>query len=117
MIAVTRPASTFCQLTRTTLAVFSMASAASIMPTRPRVSIMPSASPTGGLSLAMAGGIVPPLPALTGTQGGDVRHVMAGVPAVDLRVLVEREHAPMFRVHEGAAVSRVRHARVHLDPA
>jgi hypothetical protein len=27
-----------------------------------------------------------------------VRHVVAGVPAVDLRVLVEREDAPMLRV-------------------
>src|SRR5262249_11793368 len=45
-IAVTRPASTFRHPTNTTFAVFTMASAASIMPTSPRVSIIPSASPT-----------------------------------------------------------------------
>src|SRR5262245_1357506 len=50
MMAVTRPASTFCQLTSTTFAVFSIASAASIMLTRPRVSIIPSASPMSGRS-------------------------------------------------------------------
>src|SRR5690349_9235320 len=44
-IAVTRPASTFCQPTNTTLAALTIASAASIMPTRPRVSTRPSASP------------------------------------------------------------------------
>src|SRR5262245_15461054 len=44
-MAVTSPASTFCQPTRTTLAAFTIASAASIMPTRPRVSTRPSASP------------------------------------------------------------------------
>ena len=44
-MAVTRPASTFCQPTKITLAAFTMASAASIMPTSPRVSTMPSASP------------------------------------------------------------------------
>jgi hypothetical protein len=49
--AVTSPASTFCQLTSTTFAVFNMASAASIMPISPRVSIMPSASPISRSSL------------------------------------------------------------------
>src|SRR5687767_11039422 len=49
-IAVTRPASTFCQPTKTTFAALTIASAASIMPTRPRVSTRPSASP--GRSLA-----------------------------------------------------------------
>ncbi len=44
-IAVTRPASTFCHPTNTTFAALHMASAASIIPTRPRVSTMPSASP------------------------------------------------------------------------
>src|SRR6476660_6197487 len=44
-IAVTSPASTFCQPTKTTFAVLTIASAASIMPTRPRVSTRPSASP------------------------------------------------------------------------
>src|SRR6478672_4861399 len=44
-MAVTSPASTFCQPTNTTFAVFTIASAASIMPTRPRVSTRPSASP------------------------------------------------------------------------
>src|SRR5438132_7946500 len=44
-MAVTSPASTFCQPTNTTLAVLHIASAASIMPTRPRVSTRPSASP------------------------------------------------------------------------
>src|SRR5688572_10592947 len=50
-MAVTSPASTFCQPTNTTLAAFTMASAASIIPTRPRVSTRPSASP--GSSLGM----------------------------------------------------------------
>src|SRR5262249_23851152 len=53
-IAVTRPASTFCQPTNTTFAALTIASAASIMPTRPRVSIMPSASPMSRLSLLSA---------------------------------------------------------------
>src|SRR6478609_3582572 len=44
-IAVTSPASTFCQPTNTTLAALTIASAASTMPTRPRVSTIPSASP------------------------------------------------------------------------
>src|SRR5579863_2477746 len=44
-IAVTRPASTFCQPTKVTSAVLTMASVASIMPTKPRVSMRPSASP------------------------------------------------------------------------
>src|SRR6187401_698173 len=48
-IAVTRPASTFCQPTNTTLAAFTIASVASTMPTKPRVSTSPSASPTSGL--------------------------------------------------------------------
>src|SRR5262245_54594497 len=117
MIAVTSPASTFCQLTRTTLAVLSMASAASIMPTRPRVSIMPSASPTGGLSFATGQAGFYHLPALAAAQGGDVRHVVAGVPAIDLRVLLDGEHASVLRMHEGAAELGVRHAGVHLDPA
>src|SRR5437773_1826040 len=55
-IAVTRPASTFCQPTKTTLAAFTMASAASIMPTRPRVSTRPSASP--GRSFAIGASIL-----------------------------------------------------------
>ena len=50
-IAVTMPASTFCQPTNTTLAVFSIASAASTMPMNPRVSTRPSASPTSVASL------------------------------------------------------------------
>src|SRR5690349_16600664 len=50
-IAVTRPASTFCQPTKTTLAVFTIASAASIMPTRPRVSTRPSASPGSSFAI------------------------------------------------------------------
>src|SRR6187455_314813 len=50
-IAVTRPASTFWYPTKTTFAVFTMASAASIMPTRPRVSTMPSASPRGSFAI------------------------------------------------------------------
>src|SRR5687768_1948066 len=50
-MAVTSPASTFCQPTNTTFAALTMASAASIMPTRPRVSMRPSASP--GSSFAM----------------------------------------------------------------
>ncbi len=49
-IAVTSPASTFCQPTNTTFAVFTIASAASIMPTSPRVSTMPSASPMSEFS-------------------------------------------------------------------
>src|SRR5262245_38085301 len=53
-MAVTRPASTFCQPTKTTLAVLHMASAASIMPTSPRVSTMPRASPTSRFSLLSA---------------------------------------------------------------
>jgi len=44
-MAVTSPASTFCQPTNTTFAVLHMASAASIMATRPPVSPMPTASP------------------------------------------------------------------------
>jgi hypothetical protein len=51
-MAVTRPASTFCQPTNTTLAAFTIASAASIIPIRPRVSTMPSASP---MSLPLLG--------------------------------------------------------------
>src|SRR5690349_13933414 len=51
-IAVTRPASTFCQPTNTTFAVLHIASAASIMPTRPRVSTIPSASPISRFSLS-----------------------------------------------------------------
>ena len=51
-IAVTSPASTFCQPTNSTFAVFSMASAASTMPTSPRVSTMPRASPTSRFSLS-----------------------------------------------------------------
>src|SRR3954468_838155 len=51
-IAGTRPASTFCHPTKTTFAALTMASAASIMPTRPRVSTRPSASP--GRSCATA---------------------------------------------------------------
>src|SRR5213596_1198739 len=51
-IAVTRPASTFCQPTNTTLAVLHIASAASIIPTRPRVSTRPSASPISRLSFS-----------------------------------------------------------------
>src|SRR5436190_23829531 len=51
-IAVTRPASTFCQPTNTTLAVLHMASAASIMPIRPRVSTRPRASPISRLSFS-----------------------------------------------------------------
>src|SRR5262245_13808971 len=47
-IAATRPASTFCQPTKTTLAVLTMASVASIIPTKPRVSTIPSASPGRG---------------------------------------------------------------------
>src|SRR6266536_8295 len=54
-IAVTRPASTFCQPTKTTLAVFTIASAASIMPINPRVSTIPRASPTSGRSLSAMG--------------------------------------------------------------
>src|SRR5436305_11378373 len=60
-MAVTRPASTFCQPTNTTLAVFTMASAASIMPTRPRVSTRPSASP--GRSFAIGATILSDPPA------------------------------------------------------
>src|SRR5258706_9294431 len=51
-MAVTRPASTFCQPTNTTFAVLTIASAASIMPMRPRVSTMPSASPISTLLLS-----------------------------------------------------------------
>src|SRR5262245_16415546 len=54
-MAVTSPASTFCQPTKTTLAVFTIASAASIMPTRPRVSTSPSASPISRLSAIDSG--------------------------------------------------------------
>src|SRR3954468_12350381 len=51
-MAVTRPASTFCQPTKTTFAVLTMASAASIIPIKPRVSIIPSASPISRFSLS-----------------------------------------------------------------
>src|SRR5262245_58074616 len=47
MSAVTRPASTFCQPTNVTFAVLTMASIASTIPTQPRVSTMPRASPDG----------------------------------------------------------------------
>src|SRR5262245_1296884 len=49
-MAVTSPASTFCQPTKTTFAVFTIASAASIIPTSPRVSTIPSASPSSRFS-------------------------------------------------------------------
>ena len=79
MSAVTSPASTFCQLTSTTFAVLSIASAASIMPTRPRVSIMPSASPIVCFVVAPRPAILPPLRA---PQLGDVREMMVRVPGV-----------------------------------
>src|SRR5262245_6772390 len=56
-IAVTRPASTFCQPTNTTLAVLTMASVASTIPTKPRVSTSPSASPGLSLGLRISAGI------------------------------------------------------------
>src|SRR5688572_31076003 len=97
MSAVTSPASTFCQLTSTTFAVFNIASAASIMPTRPRVSIMPSASPTsdfedvlgsvgtadhlnpavGGRNRDLPPRRRPFLPSFPRAERGDVRDVMA----------------------------------------
>src|SRR5687768_5391948 len=117
MMAVTRPASTFCQLTRTTSAVLSMASAASTIPTRPRVSIMPSASPTSALSFAKCGSFcfaivvctcvrlktdqrcasLPPLP---GAQAGDMRDVMTRVPRVHLSVAIERLQLRILRMNE-----------------
>src|SRR5579862_1612819 len=51
---VTIPASTFCQPTNVTLAVLTIASVASTMPTNPRVSTMPSASPVCDLATAMS---------------------------------------------------------------
>src|SRR5262245_48434807 len=53
-MAVTSPASTFCQPTNATFAAFTMASAASIIPTRPRVSTRPSASPGSSLGMRTA---------------------------------------------------------------
>src|SRR5262245_40006385 len=51
-MAVTKPASTFCQPTKTTFAVLTIASAASIMPIKPRVSTSPSASPISALGVS-----------------------------------------------------------------
>ena len=51
---VTSPASTISHPTIVTCAAFTMASDASISPTRPRVSIMPSASPTSSVRAAAA---------------------------------------------------------------
>jgi hypothetical protein len=56
-IAVTRPASTFCHPTNATLAVLTIASVASIMPTNPRVSTRPSASPGSSCAFLEVGGI------------------------------------------------------------
>src|SRR3954453_20352049 len=50
-MAVTSPASTFCHPTKTTFAALTIASAASIIPIRPRVSTRPSASPGGSFAM------------------------------------------------------------------
>ena len=47
-IAVTSPASTFCHPTNVTFAAFTIASVASTIPTNPRVSTRPRASPSSG---------------------------------------------------------------------
>src|SRR5687768_16916015 len=114
--AVTSPASTFCQLTRTTFAVLSIASAASIIPTRPRVSIMPSASPIGSLESVGSGltfGILPPLAA---AQFRDVRDMMTGVPPVHLHLPVERQRIRVFRMHEVPLPVRPADRLVDRDP-
>ena len=58
-MAVTSPASTFCHPTNATFAVLTIASVASTMPTKPRVSMRPRASPGsncfGSLAAAVMG--------------------------------------------------------------
>src|SRR6188474_1513001 len=118
MIAVTRPASTFCQLTSTTFAVLSMASAASIMPTRPRVSIMPSASPTSVLPSCLEAAIEmdPILPAFVLSECGDVGHMVPGMPCVALDQRIET-YDPDFRMLEGSGKVPGRHLAADGDPS
>src|SRR6185503_17285362 len=111
--AVTSPASTFCQLTSVTLAVLSIASAASIMPIRPRVSIMPRASPMSALSCA-TGRI---LPSLALAKLRDMRQVMVRMPGILLEQLIERHFRAQFRVDERARELIDRHSCDHRDPS
>src|SRR5947207_3996257 len=103
-IAVTRPASTFCQPTKTTFAVLTMASAASIMPINPRVSTIPSASPTSRFSLSGIG-------SGDSTPGGDGKLVNYDV-AFDEQDLVNHvgDNAGMVRQETNAIAGLERRA-------
>src|SRR5438067_4583198 len=115
-IAVTSPASTFCQPTKTTLAAFTIASAASIMPMRPRVSIMPSASPTSRLSLLVsATGLPATIPHLGDASArGDPQRVEHAVAVHELHGIHEVRHrARVVRYDAHAIAGLERRAAVH----
>src|SRR5207302_5903761 len=104
-IAVTSPASTFCQPTKTTFAVFTIASAASIMPTRPRVSTMPSASPISAFALSVFSAIG----LLDSTPGGDGKR-LNNIVALD-------DPDDLHQIRDDAGVIRENaHAIAGLEP-